>query len=59
MKEICSMESEELQAFYDGQIRSEQEIGNRVINYIDDGANINAKNVESVIARIKEKLSND
>lgn len=40
-------------------MHSEQEIGNRVINYIDDGANINAKNVENVIARIKEKLSND
>ena len=59
IEKICSMEFQELVSFYHRQMHSEQEIGNRVINYIDDGANINAKNVENVIARIKEKLSND
>lgn len=56
MQEICNMDLAELKEFYSEQMQSEQEIGGRVISYIDDGANINARNVEDVIARIKEKM---
>ena len=56
MQEICDMDLAELKEFYSEQMQSEQEIGGRVISYIDDGANINARNVEDVIARIKEKM---
>ena len=56
MQEICNMDLPQLKEFYNEQMQSEQEIGGRVISYIDDGANINARNVEDVIARIKEKM---
>lgn len=56
MQEICSMDLSELKAFFNRRQQSEQEIGGRVVSYIDDGVNINARNVEDVIARIKEKM---
>lgn len=56
MQEICNMELPELKEFYNKQMQSENEIGGRVVSYIDDGANINVRNVEDVIARIKEKM---
>lgn len=56
MQGICDMNLTELKEFFSEQMQSEQEIGSRVISYIDDGANINVRNVEDVIARIKEKM---
>lgn len=56
MKQICNMDLAELRAHYIKQNYDEQMIGGRVISYIDDGVNINARNVDDVIARIKEKM---
>lgn len=58
MQNVCNMNLTELKDFYHNQLNSEQSISSRVISYIDNGANINAKNVEEVIARIKEKMNN-
>lgn len=56
MREICDMDLESLKRFYTKQFSSEDDIGERIVNYIEDGASINAKNVEDVISRIKEKM---
>jgi len=56
IQEICNMDLAGLKEFYSKQMQSEQQLGGRVISYIDDGANINARNVEDVIAKIKEKM---
>lgn len=56
IQDICIMDMEELKDFYNKQMQAEREIGTRIVNYLDDGANINAKNVDEVIARIKEKM---
>lgn len=56
MQGICNMDIAELKEFYNKQMQLEQEIGGRVISYIDDGANIIVRNVGDVIARIKEKM---
>lgn len=58
MKEICEMCTEDLKKLYDIQNNSKDEIGGKIVTYIDDGANINAKNVDDVIAKIKEKMNN-
>lgn len=56
MKLICNMNLEELKSYYDKQNTSEQEMGEKIVTYIDEGANINTHNVDEVIAKIKEKL---
>lgn len=56
MREICEMDLDSLKRFYTKQFSSEDDIGERIVNYIEDGASINAKNVEDVISRIKEKM---
>ena len=39
------------------QKENESLIGSKLVTYIEDGANINAKNVEDVAARIREKMN--
>ena len=56
MQEFCNMDMVELEKFYSKQMQAEQDLGGRVVSYIDDGANINTRNVDDVIARIKEKM---
>lgn len=56
MKLICNMNLEELKSYYGKQNTSEQEMGEKIVTYIDVGANINTHNVDEVIAKIKEKL---
>ena len=56
MKLICNMNLEELKSYYGKQNTSEQEMGEKIVTYIDEGANINTHNVDEVIAKIKEKL---
>ena len=58
MKQICDMSVDELKTYYEKQNASEREIGKRIITYIDEGANINTRNVDDVIDRIKEKMKN-
>ena len=56
MKLICNMNLEEFKSYYGKQNTSEQEMGEKIVTYIDEGANINTHNVDEVIAKIKEKL---
>ena len=56
MKLICNMNLEELKSYYGKQNTSEQEMGEKIVTYIDEGDNINTHNVDEVIAKIKEKL---
>lgn len=56
MQGICNMNLTEQKEFFHKQMQAEQEIGSRVVDYIDNGANINVRNVDEVIARIKEKM---
>lgn len=56
IKQICNMDLAELKAYYIKQNHDEQMIGGHLISYIEDGVDINARNVDDVIARIKEKM---
>lgn len=56
MQGICNMKLTDQKEFFHKQMQAEQEIGSRVVNYIDNGAKINVRNVDEVIARIKEKM---
>lgn len=57
VQKICNMSVDELRAYYEKQNAFEQEISGRVISYIDEGVPINTRNVDDVIAKIKEKMS--
>lgn len=57
MQKICNMSVDELRAYYEKQNAFEQEISGRVISYIDEGVPVNTRNVDDVIARIKEKMN--
>ena len=46
----------ELKEFYNKQMNSEQEHGKKIITYIDQGADINTRNVDDVIEAIKRKM---
>lgn len=59
IQQVCDMNMDELKAYYEKQNKSEQEIGQKIISYIDEGANINTRNVGEVIAKIKEKMDNN
>lgn len=56
MGKICEMSLEELKELYKSQNLSEQKIKEKITSYIDDGANINVRNVNEVIAVIKERM---
>ena len=55
-QKICSMSIEDLKIMYDSQKNSESIVGDQLITYIEDGANINTRNVTDVAAQIREKL---
>ena len=56
-REICTKTTEELKGLYDSQKDTESSVGDRLITYIEDGVNINTKNVTDVAARIREKMN--
>ena len=56
-RDICSKSIKELKAIFDSRRNMEARIGDQMITYIEDGVNINTKNVEDVTARIREKLN--
>ena len=55
MRQIGDMSVDELKTYFEKQNALEQEIGGKIVTYINEGANINTRNVEDVIARIKKK----
>ena len=55
-QELCAMSIEDLTIMYDSQKGSESIVGDQLITYIEEGANINTKNVTDVAARIREKI---
>lgn len=57
-REICAKNIEELKGLYDSQKDTESVVGDQLITYIEDGVNINTKNVTDVAARIREKMNN-
>ena len=56
MGPICDKNIDELQAYYDMQNKMEHEVGDKIVTYINEGANINTKNVDEVTAKIREKM---
>ena len=56
-REICVKSIDELKSLYDSQRNTEASVGDQLITYIEDGVNINTKNVTDVAARIREKMS--
>ena len=56
MSPICAKQIDELQAYYDLQNKMEQEVGNKIVTCLNEGANINTKNVDEVTAKIREKM---
>ena len=58
MRQIGDMSVDELKTYFEKQNVLEQEIGGKIVTYINEGANINTRNVDDVIARIKEKMKN-
>lgn len=55
LQEICNMDFDTLKDYYEKRFQNEREIGETVVQYIEEGANINVRNVAEVIKRIKEK----
>jgi len=53
---IFTLNLDEIKEYYAKQKASEGEIGGRIVTYINDGADINTRNVDDVIARMKEKI---
>ena len=56
VKEFSELPILELKKFYEKQRNSEQEIAGKILTYIDEGADINTRNVEDVIEAIKRKM---
>ena len=56
-RELCAKSIAELKRLYDHQKSTESRIGDQLITYIEDGVNINTKNVTDVAARIQEKMN--
>ena len=56
-RDICAKSIEELKSLYDSQRNIESSVGDQLITYIEDGVNINTKNVTDVAARIREKMN--
>ena len=56
VKEFSELPILELKEFYEKKRNSEQEIAGKILTYIDEGADINTRNVEDVIEAIKRKM---
>jgi len=57
-RELCAKSIDELKVLYDSQRDNESVVSDQLITYIEDGVNINTKNVTDVAERIREKLNN-
>ena len=55
-QELCAKSIEELKILYDSQKDTESVVSGQLITYIEDGVNINTKNVTDVAAHIREKM---
>ena len=55
-RDICAKSIEELKSLYAYQRNAESAVGGQLITYIEDGVNINTKNVTDVAARIRAKM---
>jgi predicted transcriptional regulator len=55
-QELCAKSIEELKILYDSQKDTESVVSDQLITYIEDGVNINTKNVTDVAARIRENM---
>lgn len=55
-KDLCDKEISDLKKMYTERNEAEKRIGSKVDIYIDNGADINARNVDDVISKIKEKM---
>ena len=55
-RDICAKSIEELKSLYAHQRNAESVVGGQLITYIEDGVNINTKNVTDVAARIRAKM---
>ncbi len=56
-RDICAKNIDELKDLYESQRHMESAVGNQLIRYIEDGVNINSKNVMEVTACIREKMN--
>lgn len=56
VKEFSELPILELKEFYEKKRNSEQDIAGKILTYIDEGADINTRNVEDVIEAIKRKM---
>ncbi|MCQ2527643.1 MAG: DUF6036 family nucleotidyltransferase [Saccharofermentans sp.] len=59
MAPLCVMSCEELDAHYKERIESENNIGEIITKYRNESININSRNVNEVIAKIKKKMNRD
>lgn len=57
IKDLFNKSTNELKQIYVERNRNESGIGVKVVSYIDNGVEINTKNVDDVIAKIKEKIN--
>ena len=55
--DICTKSIEELKSLYGSQRNMETAVGDQLITYIEDGANITTNNVTDVVTRIREKMN--
>ena len=55
-RDLCSKSTSELKAIYNSQIDTEALVGDQLITYIKDGADINTNNVNEITARIRTKM---
>lgn len=56
IEEIFDKDIDELKQIYADRNMSETSIGAKVVSYVEEGADINTKNVDDVIQRIKAKM---
>ena len=56
-RDLCAKSIEELKTLYDSQKAAESLVEEHLISYIEDGVEIDTKNVTDVAARIREKMN--
>lgn len=57
VEELCNKSVLELKQLYEKCNKEEERIGSKVVSYLDNGAETDTRNVNDVIARIKEKMN--
>ena len=54
--QLCTQDPGELKKIFERRSHEEKRIGSKIVSYIEDGAAINTKNVDEVIAKMKRKM---